>query len=468
MSDIHEKRTLQSLSESDRLRVMHPFSNLAEQARGDPRILSHAEGVRIFTADGREYIDGGSGLWCVNIGYGRQEIADTLAEQSRRLSYGLCFGGFSNEPLIELSERLLNLAPKTMSKVLFNNSGSESNDAQIKIVRLYNNLRGLPRKKKIISRHGAYHGASIGAGSLTGHPVVHNNFDLPIEGVIHIDAPDYFRRPDADQSPDHFLQQLISNLESTLAREGPDTVAAFIAEPVMGSCGVIIPPPGYFPAVADILRRHDILLISDEVITGFGRLGEWLAGKLFGIEPDLITLAKGMTSGYFPMSACLVGAKVWDVISADAGSRGGLFGHGFTTAGHPVGAAVALKNLEILERESLLQNARSTGEYLLNRLRTKLSEHPLVGDIRGVGMMCGLELDADKSTHTPFANQQVMASLFGNCCWESGLMVRGGHGKVMAALAPPLTLSTDEADEIVVRLGNALDLMMQQIPHANL
>jgi L-2,4-diaminobutyrate transaminase len=365
-----------------------------------------------------------------------------------------------------LSERLLDMAPKTMSRVLFNNSGSESNDAQIKIVRLYNNLRGLPRKKKIISRHGAYHGASIGAGSLTGHPVVHNNFDLPIEGMIHIDAPDYFRRPDADQSPDRFLQQLISNLESAIAREGPDTVAAFIAEPVMGSCGVIIPPPGYFPAVADILRKHDILLICDEVITGFGRLGEWLGGSLFGIEPDLITLAKGMTSGYFPMSACMVGAKVWDVISADAGSRGSLFGHGFTTAGHPVGAAVALKNLEIIAKENLLQNARNTGEYLLNRLRTRLSDHPLVGDIRGMGMMCGLELDAHESTHTPFANQPVMAALFGNCCWESGLMVRGGHGKVMAALAPPLTLSTGEADEIVVRLGKALDLMMQRIPYA--
>jgi L-2,4-diaminobutyrate transaminase len=451
MLDIPERRALRSLSESDRHHVMHPFSNLAEQARGDPRILSRAQGVRIFTADGREYIDAGSGLWCVNVGYGRQEIADTMAEQSRRLSYGLCFGGFSNEPLIELSERLLNLAPKTMSKVLFNNSGSESNDAQIKIVRLYNNLRGLPRKKKIISRHGAYHGASIGAGSLTGHPVVHNNFDLPIDGVVHIDAPDYFRRPDADQSPDQFLEHLISNLESTLAREGPGTVAALIAEPVMGSCGVIIPPPGYFPAVADILRKHDLLLICDEVITGFGRLGEWLGGELFGIEPDLITVAKGMTSGYFPMSACMVGAKVWDVISADAGSRGSLFGHGFTTAGHPVGAAVALKNIEILAQEDLLQNARNTGEYLLNRLRNSLSNHPLVGDIRGMGMMCGLELDADKSTHTPFADQPVMASLFGNCCWESGLMVRGGHGKVMAALAPPLTLSTDEADEIVVR-----------------
>jgi L-2,4-diaminobutyrate transaminase len=467
MPDSPAQRTLQSLSDSDRHHVMHPFSNLAEQARGEPRILSHAEGVRVFTRDGREYIDAGSGLWCVNIGYGRRQIAETMAEQSRRLSYGLCFGGFSNEALIELSEQLLKLAPNTMSKVLFNNSGSESNDAQIKIVRLYNNLRGLPRKKKIISRRGAYHGASIGAGSLTGHPVVHNNFDLPIDGVLHIEAPDYFRRRDAEQSPGEFLQQLIANLESTIERQGPDTVAAFIAEPVMGSCGVIIPPSGYFAAVADILRKHDILLICDEVITGFGRLGEWLGGTLFGIEPDLITVAKGMTSGYFPMSACLVGEKVWDVISADAGSRGGAFGHGFTTAGHPVGAAVALKNLEILEKEHLLQNARSTGEYLLNRLRSSLANHPLVGDIRGLGMMCGVELDADKSAHTPFADQQGMASLLANCCWESGLMVRGGHGKVMAALAPPLTLSTDEADEIVVRLGNALDLMVQRVPHAS-
>jgi L-2,4-diaminobutyrate transaminase len=396
------------------------------------------------------------------VGYGREEIAEVMAEQSRRLSYASCFGGFSNEAMIELSERLLALAPKTMSKVLFNNSGSEANDAQIKIVRLYNNLRGLPLKKKIISRHGAYHGASIGSGSLTGHPVVHRNFDLPMDGILHVDAPDYFRRADPSMSLDDFCSHIVTNLEQTIQREGPETVAAFIAEPVMGSCGVIIAPPGYFGAVQKVLHRYDILMISDEVITGFGRLGTWFGGERVGIEPDLITCAKGITSGYFPMSACFVGRKVWDVLTADS-TQAGVFGHGFTTAGHPVGAAVALKNLEIIERENLLLNAARNGEYLHSQLVARLSKHPLVGDIRGVGMMCGVELDADKSTHTPFINWQAMASAFSNSCWEAGLMVRGGHGKVMAALAPPLVLTIAEADEIVTRMESALELMQQKI-----
>jgi L-2,4-diaminobutyrate transaminase len=440
---------------------MHPFSNLAEQAHAPPRILVSASGVKMTDVNGKEYIDAGSGLWCVNIGYGRDEIADVMAEQSRRLSYALCFGANSNEPLIELSEKLLALAPKSMSKVLFNNSGSEANDAQIKIVRSYNNLRGLP-KKKIISRHGAYHGSSIGSGSLTGHPVVHRHFDLPIDGILHVEAPDFFRRQNRSLSETEFCRYLVSNLEKTISVEGPETIAAFIAEPIMGSCGVIMPPVGYFEAVQDLLRRHDILFIADEVITGFGRLGAWFGGNVLGIEPDLITCAKGMTSGYFPMSACLISAKVWEVLTADA-RLAGIFGHGFTTAGHPVGAAVALKNLEILERERLLANATTTGEYLLNRLHQRLGDHPLVGDIRGMGMMCGVELDADKATHTPFADHQSIAGLFSNSCMEEGLMVRGGHGKVMAALAPPLTLTQSEADEIVTRLGRALDRLTEHL-----
>jgi L-2,4-diaminobutyrate transaminase len=451
-----------SLAASDNNRVMHPFSNLGEQAHAAPRVLAAASGVRMTDINGKEYIDAGSGLWCVNIGYGRDEIADVMAEQSRRLSYALCFGANSNEPLIELSEKVLGLAPKSMSKILFNNSGSEANDAQIKIVRSYNNLRGLPKKKKIISRRGAYHGSSIGSGSLTGHPVVHRHFDLPIDGILYVDAPDFFRRQNRSLSEAEFCRNLVSNLEETISIEGAKTIAAFIAEPVMGSCGVIIPPAGYFQAVHDLLARHDILFIADEVITGFGRLGSWFGGSLLGLEPDLITCAKGMTSGYFPLSACLVSAKVWDVLTADA-QLAGIFGHGFTTAGHPVGAAVALKNIEILEREQLLAHATETGEYLLNRLRNRLGDHPLVGDVRGMGMMCGVELDADKSTHTPFSDWQGTASKFANCCLDAGLMVRGGHGKVMAALAPPLTLTRSEADEIVARLGLALDRLTDQL-----
>jgi adenosylmethionine-8-amino-7-oxononanoate aminotransferase len=450
-----------SLADSDNRTLVHPFSNLAEQARATPCILASAKGIRVTDVTGREYIDAGSGLWCVNVGYGRDELADVMAEQSRRLGYGLCFGGYSNEPLIELSRKLLALAPAGMSKVLFNSGGSEANDAQIKIVRLYNNLRGLPKKKKIIARRGAYHGSSIGAGSLTGLPLVHRNFDLPIEGIIHIDAPDFFRRRDLNWSPAQFCAQLIDNLNETIEREGPESIAAFIAEPVMGSGGVIIPPEGYFNAIQEILRHHDILCIADEVITGFGRVGAWFCAGQWGLEPDLITCAKGITSGYFPMSACLIGAKVWEVLASPSHDAG-LFGHGFTAAGHPVGAAVALKNIEILEREQLLSNALVTGDYLLRQLRDGLADHPLVGDIRGIGMLCAVELDADRFAQRAFSDPGV-AGMFSRCCLQENLMVRGAHGKVMAALAPPLILTRQDADEIVTRLGRALDRLRSEI-----
>jgi L-2,4-diaminobutyrate transaminase len=445
-----------SLAQVDRQSVMHPFSVLAGQAAAEPCILARANGIFVTDVQGREYIDGGSGLWCVNVGYGRAEIADVMAAQSRELSYGLCFSGYSSEPLIHLAERLLALSPAPMAKVLFNNSGSEANEAQVKIVRAYNNLRGRPLKKKIISRHGAYHGASIAAGSLTGNDIVHRHFDLPIAGVLHTECPDYFRRANRDLTPEAFVGVMVEALERLIESEGPDTLAAFIAEPIMGSCGVVIPPAGYYEAIQAVLRRHDILMIVDEVITAFGRLGQWFSAPGFGIEPDLITCAKGITSGYFPMSACLVSGKVWDVLTADP-ERAGVFGHGFTTAGHPVAAAVALKNLEIIEREGLLENARGVGAYLLGQLRKRLGDHPLVGDIRGFGMMCGVELDADKRTHRPFDNAQAVGTLLGKICWAEGLMVRGGHGKAMAALAPPLILTEAQADEIVTRLQRGLD-----------
>jgi L-2,4-diaminobutyrate transaminase len=444
-----------ALVAADRAAVLHPFSHPTAQATLEPRLLASAKGIRVTDIKGTEYLDAGSGLWCVNVGYGRTEIAEAMFEQSKILSYALCFGSYSNEPLIELSNRLLELAPPAMSKVLYNNSGSEANDAQIKIVRYYNNLRGLPKKKKIIARLGSYHGASIGSGSLTGTPFVHRHFDLPMDGILHTDAPDFYRRADPRQSEAQFCQQLVEHLEQLIWGEGPETVAAFVAEPIMGSCGVIPPPAGYFDAVQDVLKRHDILFIADEVITGFGRLGYWFGGEHFKLRPDLVTSAKGLTSGYFPMSACLIGDKVWDVLASDRGA--GLFGHGFTTAGHPVAAAVALKNIEIIEREQLRTNATGTGAYLLAQLKARLGDHPLVGDIRGVGLMCGVELDADKATHKPFENPLVVGSLFNACCWEEGLIVRGGHGKVMAALAPPLTLTPAEADELVTGLGRGLE-----------
>jgi len=454
------------LRAQDRRSVMHPFSSLALQQQGKSRVLARAAGVWVWDIDGRDYIDAGSGLWCVNVGYGREELADAMAAQCRQLSYGLSFGSYSNAPMIELAEKLMACAPDGLGKVLFNNSGSEANDANIKIVRLYNNLRGKPDKKKIISRHGGYHGSTIGSGSLTGHPVVHRHFDLPIAGVLHAAAPDYYRRPDPSMTPAQFTDHLLREVEEMIEREGPATIAAFIAEPVMGSCGVIVPPDGYFAGIQRLLERHDILLVVDEVITGFGRLGAWFGSDLLGLRPDLLTCAKGMTSGYFPMSACLIGDKVWEVLTSDAGTAG-IFGHGLTTAGHPVGAAVALANIGIIEREGLVAKADECGTYLLSELKRRLGGHTLVGDIRGVGMMCGLELDAVRTTGKPFPDTAAAAAQFSTACWDEGLMVRGGHGKVMAALAPPLVMSLQETDELVRRLGRALD-RMQAIVYSTL
>ena len=451
-----------SLAEIDRASVVHPFSVLAAQAKATPRVIASAERITLTDSDGREYIDAASGLWCVNIGYGRNEIAEVMAEQARCLAYGTNFGGYSHEPLIRLSEQLLTLAPANMTKVFFSNSGSEANDTQIKLARLYNNLRGKPEKKKIIARHGGYHGSTLGAGSLTGHAFVHHGFDMPVAGILHARNPDYYRRADAGLSRAEFSRQMADDLERLIEREGPDTIAAFIAEPIMGSGGIIVPPEGYFDAVQEVLKRHDVLLIADEVITGFGRVGAWFACEAFGIEPDLISCAKGLTSGYMPMAACLIGEKVWQVLVADP-AKAGVFGHGFTSSGHPIAAAVALKNIEIIEREELAQNAVRVGAHLLAQLRARLGEHPLVGDIRGHGMMVGVELDANKDERRPFDNAMAIGSRFGGCCADEGLVVRGGLGKAMAALAPPLILTMSEADEIVDRVSNAIDRLAGQL-----
>jgi len=450
------------LSSADRDSHMHPFSVLGDQAKADPRIMAQASGVHVYDSNGREFLDAGGGLWCMNIGYGRGEIADVMAAQTRIFGFGHTFSGHSNEPLIRLSEELLSLAPAGMSRVFYANSGSEANDTQIKIVRLYNNLRGLPRKKKIIARHNAYHGATIGAGSLTGLAAVHRNFDLPITGILRAECPDYYRRQDRTQTQEQYVAGLAASLERLIEAEDPGTVAAFIAEPIMGSGGVIIPPAGYFRAIQAVLRRYDILMIADEVITAFGRTGEWFAGPKYGVEPDLISIAKGLTSAYFPMSACLVGRKVWEVLSGDP-KQAGMFAHGFTTSGHPVGAAVALKNLEIIRREELLRNCARTGAYLLQQLRTRLGNHPLVGEVRGDGLIFAVELDADKHQHRPFDDVLAVGGMLSRACLDEGLMVRGALGKVVAAGAPPLVLTTAQADDLATRLERALDRLAEQL-----
>ena len=455
------------LQQLDRADVLHGFSTLSAQATNEVVVITHASGMRVTDNLDREFLDAGGGLWCMNVGYGRQSIADAAAAQMAKLPYFHSFGNFSNEPMIRLSERLLKLAPLGMSRVVFASSGSEANDTQIKLVRRYNNLLGRPAKKKMIARLSSYHGSTVAAGSLSGLPMMHRTFDLPIAGFFHTLATDYHRRPVGIDTPAAYTQYLIDDLIQLIEREGPDTVAAFVAEPVTGTGGVLVPPPDYFREVKKVLDRYDVLMIADEVITGFGRTGSWFASPDLGLEPDLMSIAKGLTSGYFPMSGCLISAKVADVLYADKGASA-MFAHGFTWSGHPVGAAVAHANLDIMEQERLPENAADVGAYLIEQLRAQLDDHPLVGEIRGKGLLIGIELDGDRASRQPFADTQRVGSFLSRACFEERLLVRGGHGRTLAALAPPLLATRADADEIVARLSRALERVASDVEAAGL
>jgi L-2,4-diaminobutyrate transaminase len=447
--------------------LIHGFSTLHSQATNETVVINSATGLWVTDSRGRQFLDAGGGLWCMNVGYGRQDIADVAATQMAKLPYFHSFGLFSNEPLNRLADRLLKLAPAGMARAIFCSSGSEANDTQIKVVRRYNNLLGRAAKKKIIARHASYHGSTVAAASLSGLPMMHESFDLPIAGILHTLATDYHRRPKSIATPAEFTQYLIDELTRLIETEGPHTIAAFIAEPITGTGGVLVPPPGYFREVQRVLDHYDILMIADEVITGFGRTGNWFASPSLELKPDLISIAKGLTSGYFPMSGCLLSAKVADVLYADK-SPHAMFAHGFTWSGHPVGAAIANANLDILEREDLPANAARVGTYLMERLRERFRGHPLVGEIRGQGLLIGVELDADPASRKPFVQYPKVSSLLSKACFEERLLVRGGHDRAIASLAPPLIATQADADEIVTRLGRAIDSVTTKVKAAGL
>ncbi len=457
-----DRPTASTLEALDKERVLHPATSIADHLKSGPRIITEGSGLTLVDSYGRRYLDAVAGLWCVNIGYGRTEVADAMAAQSRRLAYYHTFSSMSNEPQILLADRLLGLAPGRMSKVFFGNSGSEANDTQIKLVWYYNNLRGRPRKKKIIARLQAYHGTTVATASLTGLPAFHRAFDLPIAGILHTAAPYYYRDAAPGQSEEAYAAALAEELDRLIEREGPDTVAAFIAEPVMGAGGVLVPPRTYFDRVQAVLRRHDVLLIADEVICGFGRLGRLFGSELYGIQPDLVTVAKGLTSGYFPLSACLVSERIWTVLR-DASPQTGAFAHGFTYSGHPVGAAAAMANLDILLGEDLVGNAARVGEYFQAQLRARFAEHPLVGDVRGVGLMAGVELVADRATRRPFDPETRVGQRVAQRCYEEGLIVRALPAGHVLAFSPPLCITRAQVDEILDRFGRGLDAVADEL-----
>jgi len=453
-----------TLGALDRASVFHPMTDLRRFSAGSipgPRIIARAEGVYIYDSQGRKLLDGFGGLYCVNVGYGRTEIADAIAEQARTLAYYHLYAGNSHETAIVLADHLVRLAPAGMKRVYFGLSGSDANDTQVKIVWYVNNVLGRPRKKKIISRHRGYHGATVMAGSLTGIPVFHRAFDLPVPRVLHTMTPHAYWEAAAGESELGFSARCAHELEQLILREDPDTVAAFIAEPMMGSGGIIPPPAGYWPAIQEVLRKYDILMIADEVVCGFGRLGADFGCLRYDIKPDLITVAKGLTSAYAPLSAVIVGERVWGALEKGS-DEFGPFAHGYTYTGHPIGTAAAVANLKILERENLRENAARVGRHVIGALRDRLASHPLVGEIRGEGLLFAIELVADREKKVRFDPALKVGAAASAACLERGLIARAMPGGDILGFAPPLTLTLAEADALVDMTCAALQSLLRR------
>lgn len=444
-----------SLAARDLDALFHPTTNLKAHRETGPMVVDRGRGVYVYDEHGREYIEGLAGLWCTALGYGVEELVETAREQMAKMSYTHLFGGKSNEPAIRLAEKLKAMSPIDTGKVFFGNSGSDANDTQIKLVRYYNNALGRPRKKKIISRKRAYHGVTMGAGSLTGLPVNHAMFDLPIDGVLHTDCPHHYRDAEPGETPEAFATRLAERLEALIEREDPATIAAFIAEPVMGAGGVVVPPPTYFEKIQAVLRRHDILFIDDEVICGFGRTGAQFGAQTFGLHADTMSLAKGLSSGYLPISAVLVPEWMFEA-SVEPSARHGAFGHGFTYSGHPVACAVALKNLELMQEWDILGHVARVGPIFQARLNA-FADHPLVGEARGVGLIGAIELVADKATGSPFDPVGQVGVRCAALCQQEGLIVRNLGDSI--AFCPPLVITEGEIGELFDRFERTLGKM---------
>jgi L-2,4-diaminobutyrate transaminase len=440
-----------TLEEMDRQSIVHPNTDLkayASGALGDPQIMETGHGIHIVDSQGQDLIDAFAGLYCVNVGYGRTEIAEAIYEQAKKLAYFHTYRGTSNEPLIRLSDRILRMAPEGMSKIYYGMSGSDANETQVKIVWYYNNVLGRPNKKKIIARRFAYHGLTILSGSMTGIPSFHQSFDLPLGMVRHTTTPHYYRYADEGMSENDFAKKCASDLDALIEEEGPETVAAFIGEPVMGTGGIMPPPEGYWQEIQKVLDKHDVLLIADEVVCGFGRTGSNFGSQTYEMKPDLMTIAKGLTSGYIPLSGSIVGERVWEVLCKGS-EQFGIFTHGYTYSGHPIGAAAAMANLDIVEGEDLAGNAKRTGGYMLKRMNEVFADHPLVGEVRGVGLLAAIEFVADKKTKQAFEAPLRVSAKVADECLKNGMIVRAMPSGDALAYAPPLVITSDEVDRIV-------------------
>lgn len=439
--------------------VLHPYTNARRHEETGPMIIGRGEGVHVYDDQGKEYIEGLAGLWSVAVGFGEQRLVDAAAKQMQQLPYYHSFAHKSHEPSILLAEKLLEIAPRDFSKVFFTNSGSEANDTVIKLLWFYNNAKGRPEKKKFISRIKAYHGITLASASLTGLPANQKGFDLPLDRFVHTACPHHYRFAWDGESEEEFASRLAGQLEDLILREGPETIAAFIGEPVMGAGGVIVPPRTYWEKVQKVLRKYDILLVADEVINGFGRTGNLWACQTYDIKPDVLVTSKQLTSSYMPLAAIMITDEIYQGV-ADYTKELGTFGHGYTTSAHPVATAVGLENIKIIEERKLIEHAAAVAPRFQEGLR-RFADHPLVGEVRGVGLIAAVELVSDKKTKAGFEPVGSVGLHLYERCQEHGLILRNLGDAI--AFCPPLIISEQEIDQLLERFGQALDDTLQWV-----
>ena len=450
--NVHNPNSLDAI---DKATLLHPYTDLDAHAEKGPHIIERAEGIRLYDADGRSFIDGVAGLWCTGLGFGEDRLVKVATEAMKTLSFSHVFSHRSHPTAIELAETLTRLAPDSITRAFFVNSGSEAIEAAIQIVWNYNNALGRPEKKKFIGRDRGYHGTTIAAGSLTALPYKQNDFDLPVnDRFLRVTCPHHYRYAEAGESETEFGARLAQEVENLIVAEGADTIAAFIGEPVMAAGGIIPPPENYWPAVAEICRKHDVLLICDEVVNGFCRTGNFWGSETVGVQPDMMTCAKQLSSAYLPIGATLMSEAIYQVIAAHS-PKNGVFGVGMTYGGHPVCTAVALETLRIYEERDMLGHVRAVEPHFAKRLAA-LGEHPMVGQARGVGLIGAIELVADKETREPFPPAAKAAPTLYTHVAEQGVMCRALPGDALG-ICPPMIVTEDEIDEIFDAIEKGLD-----------
>ncbi len=445
------------LAKKDVANHFHPYTNLRAIETDAPLMIVAGDGIEVIDDTGKRYIEGMAGLWCASLGFSEKRLGEAAKRQMDILPYYHSFSGKAHNVVAEVSEKLISLAPTQAlrgGRVIFASSGSEANDTAFKLVRYYHNAIGKPLKKKVIARGKGYHGVTVATASLSGIPMMHQHFDLPIEGVLRVSCPHPYQFAKDGESPEQFATRLAEELEALILKEGPDTIGGFIAEPIQGAGGVIVPPPTYFEKIQPILKKYEILFIADEVITGFGRTGNMFGSQTYNLEPDMLTTAKMITSAYVPFSALYVSGKIYQAC-ADASASVGVFGHGYTYSGHPLGCAIALETLKIYEERDIVGHVRRVSPAFQAGLR-KFADHPLIADLRGVGLIGAVELAADKHARKPFDPKRAVGAYLVRRAQEHGLILRVMGGDIIS-FSPPLIITEPQIQEMLLRFGKALD-----------